>query len=239
MRDKNDAIDAFRIAEYADSKKQQIKLWEPPRPIIRELKRLVALRKRLVDTKVRLRVPFNEEQGFCDDEWVRFHKKAIKPILDQTTSKIQELEQQIQMLIETDEVLKNLYELVTSVKGVGMIVGINTLVTTNEFKSINDPRKMACHCGVAPFTQQSGKSIRGRSKVSHRANKSMKSLYNLSARSAVSRKGELRDYYLRKVKEGKNKMTTMNAVRNKIIHRIFACVRDNRKYENTYVHNLA
>ena len=67
----------------------------------------------------------------------------------------------------------------------------------------------------------------------------MKVLFHLAAMSAISTNGELRDYYLRKVEEGKNKMAIINAVRNKIIHRIFACVRDQRKYEKNYTHSLA
>ena len=72
----------------------------------------------------------------------------------------------------------------------------------------------------------------------------MKTLFNLAARSAIKSKGELRNFYLRKVSEGKNKMSpgrrsVLNAIRNKIIHRIFACIRDNRKYEKNYMHMLA
>ena len=61
----------------------------------------------------------------------------------------------------------------------------------------------------------------------------------MAAMSTIASKGELRDYSLRKVKEGKNKMAVLNAVRNKIIHRMFACVRDERKYEKIYTHSLA
>ena len=70
--------------------------------------------------------------------------------------------------------------------------------------------------------------------MSHRAHKPMKALLNMAARSSVSSPGELRDYYERKVAEGKNKMLVLNAIRNKIIHRVFACVRDGRKYEKIY-----
>jgi len=48
--------------------------------------------------------------------------------------------------------------------------------------------------------------------------------------SAVVMKGELQDYYFRKISQGKTKMTALNAVRNKIIHRVFACIKKNEKY---------
>ena len=238
-RDKNDEVDALRIAEYSWAKQHQIKLWEPSRAVIKELKRLLKFRKRLVDKRSQLQNAAREEKGFCDVEWVKFHQNSIKSITSKMSDLIKDLEKRICKLIREDELLKKLFDLICSVKGVGLIVGAHTLVVTNEFKLIKDPKKMACHCGVAPFQKQSGKSIKSRNKVSHRANKTMKTLLNLSARSAVGAKGELQDYYRRKVAEGKNKMAVMNAVRNKIIHRMFACVRDNRKYENIYVHNLA
>ena len=238
-RDKNDAVDALRIAEYAWAKQHQINLWKAPRAVIKELKRLLKFRKRLVDKRSQLQNAAKEEKGFYDEEWVKFHQQSVKSITSKMSDLIKDLEQRIRKLITEDELLKKLFDLICSVKGVGLIVGAHTLVVTNEFKLIKDPKKMACHCGVAPFQKQSGKSIKGRSKVSHQANKAMKTLLNLSARSAVGSRGELQDYYRRKVAEGKNKMAVMNAVRNKIIHRMFACVRDNRKYENIYVHNLA
>lgn len=41
----------------------------------------------------------------------------------------------------------------------------------------------------------------------------------------VRNDAEMRLYYERKVKEGKNKMLVMNAVRNKVVHRIFAVIK--------------
>ena len=52
----------------------------------------------------------------------------------------------------------------------------------------------------------------------------------MAAMSAISHPGELRDYYLRKVKQGKHKMKAINNVRNKLIHRIYACIREDRLY---------
>ena len=58
----------------------------------------------------------------------------------------------------------------------------------------------------------------------------------LAAIAAAMRKkdGELREYYLRKVAEGKNKMSVLNAIRGKIVLRIFAVIKNNRLYEKNY-----
>lgn len=237
-RGKNDALDALRIAEYAFAKRDKIKIWKAPRKIMVRLKFLIKLRERIITSKKRLLDPLREEKQFCDKGWAREHEKLLKPIIAKIDRQTKEVELEIQRLINDDDKLKKLYDLITSVSGVGQIVAINTLVVTNEFKQITDPKQMACNCGVVPFKYDSGKSVRSRAKVSHRANKSMKVLLHLAAMSAISMKGELQDYYLRKVEEGKNKMAVINAVRNKIIHRIFACVRDQRKYEKNYTYSL-
>jgi len=239
VRDKNDKVDARRIAEYAYAKCHSVQLWKPERELISRLKRLLGLRDRLVGTKTRLQVPCKEDEHYTDPKWHKEHTKRIKPIVKNLTDQIKQIEKDLQAIITEDGRLKELYQLVSSVKGVGLIVALNIIVVSNEFISITEPKKMACHCGIVPFNKQSGKSIKTRPRVSSKANKKMKALLNLSARSAVGSKGELQDFYLRKVAEGKNKMSVMNAVRNKIIHRVYACVRDNEKYENNYKHALA
>ncbi len=105
-------------------------------------------------------------------------------------------------------------------------------MTNNEFKTINNPRKLACYAGVAPFKNTSGTSIFTKSKVSNLADKSLKKLLHLGAMSAIRLNNGLAIYYKRKVKEGKNKMLVLNAARNKIIHLIFALIKNQSFYQN-------
>ncbi|MCF6184397.1 MAG: IS110 family transposase, partial [Bacteroidales bacterium] len=79
----------------------------------------------------------------------------------------------------------------------------------------------------------SGTSIRGKTKVSNLANKNIKSLLDSCAKSAIQYNMEMKQYYNKRVKEGKDKMKVINIIRNKIVSRIFAIVLRGTPYVNT------
>ena len=238
QRGKSDKIDAIRISEYAFRYADKATLWQPERQTISKLRQLVSLRKRLLNAKNALKVPLDEVAAFQDKKLQKEMEKLNKKPIEALEKQIAEVEKKIKILIKEDDSLKHLFKLVTSVDGVGEVVFCEMVIATNEFKLFSCPKKFACYSGVAPFEHQSGTSIRGGTRVSHLANKQMKKLLHMAALSVVSGKGEMADYYHRKVAQGKNKMLVLNAIRNKIIHRVFACIRDNRKYEKIYTATL-
>jgi transposase len=120
------------------------------------------------------------------------------------------------------------------VPGVGKITAANVIIASGELERISEAKKFACYSGVAPFEHRSGSSIRGKTRVSKMANMSIKRLLHLAAMSAIQCCEELKIYYHRKLAEGKNKMSALNAVRNKLISRIFACLKRQRMYQKTY-----
>ena len=127
----------------------------------------------------------------------------------------------------------------TSVTGIGSVTATQIIITTNEFKDIRNPKQFACYSGVAPFPKESG-MFKGKARVSPMANKKVKKLLHLSALVAITYNKDLKAYYERKVtEEKKNKMSIINAVRNKLILRIFACVAQNKKYEENYTRLVA
>ena len=108
------------------------------------------------------------------------------------------------------EKLKELFAIIESVPGVGKITATEIVINTNEFKKINDPRKYACYAGVAPFEHSSGTSVRGKTRTCKKANLKAKSLLHMSALIAARFNEDIREYYERKVAEGKNKMNTQS-----------------------------
>lgn len=230
VRGKNDKIDAQRIAEYAYMRRESIQTTPLEDEVVSKLKDLLTLRDRLVRQKAGHQSTLKEQKKIVKkkDNPVLF--KAQEQVIKYLTKQITKVEKEIKSTIQESKELAKIFNLITSVIGVGWIVATNMLVTTNCFKRFDDPRKYSCYCGIAPFSHSSGTSIKGRTKVSHLANKRMKALLDLAARSAIVNDPELKKYYTRKVEEGKNKRATINAVRNKIIHRVFSVVRRGTPY---------
>lgn len=233
QRGKSDKIDALRIAQYAYKNRDELKLWQPKRQALQQLKHYAALRNRLINAKKQLTVAFKETEAF-DKPAATQMKTLCKSSVEALERDITKTEAAIDQLIKADEQLKRLFEIVTSVQGIGKVTATEMIITTNEFKDINDPKKFACYAGVAPFEHSSGTSIRGKARVSHRANKTVKSLLHMSALVAICYNDDLKKYYERKLQENQNKMSIINAVRNKLVHRVFARVRDNKLYQKKY-----
>lgn len=238
-RGKSDAIDAKRIAQYAFKNREELKIWQPQRPALQKIKALLSQRNRLVKVKSLLETPLQECAGFLDSEIVKTLKSSAKGTLKAIEKDLKKLEAQIDNLVQLDKKLSTQYQRATSVTGIGPITALHMIVASGEFEQIKKPKQFACHAGVAPFERSSGTSIKGRTRVSKMADLSLKKLLHMAALSAIRCEGEMKAYYSRRVNEGKNRMWVINAVRNKLINRVFVCINQDRDYKKIYHHALA
>lgn len=234
QRGKNDKIDARRITEYAYLKRDKVQLWEPPREVLIKINDLLSLRDRLCESRKMLKMPIKEFRDCGHDETAKLIEERCKTTLASLDKEINQIEKELEKLINKDSNLKKLYNLAKSIPGIGKITAMALLYFTNEFKLYQNAKQLACYCGVAPFTHTSGSSIRGKTRVSHYANKTIKKLLHLVALVAIQSDKELHQYYVRKVEEGKNKMLVINAVRNKILHRVCAVIKRGTPYQKEY-----
>jgi transposase len=231
VRGKSDSIDAGRIAKFIALHKGDLKPTLIARQELKTIQVLLAQRNRFVETRKRLKVPTEEVIFLGDKSLSKQVESSSKKIIEELDIQIEKIEQKLKELIDADLELKKNYEFITSVQGVGKVLAWTMLVKTNEFKSINNARKLACYAGVVPFMHQSGTSIYKKPRVSFMADKTLKRLLHLCAMRAIQLKGDLQTYYLRKVQEGKNKMSILNAIRNKIVARICATINNKRNYQ--------
>lgn len=237
-RGKNDKIDALRIACFVELNIKRLSVYRPQRTAVKKLQVLLTSREQRIKIKKQLQNN-SEHYAYMSKSDSTLLVKLDNKLIAQIEEQIKAIENQIQQVVAADDQLSASYKLITTVQGVGKVLGWHLLVRTGEFKNITSPRKLACYAGVAPFEHSSGTSIRGKSKVSHYADKNLKRLLHLAAMSAIRLTGDLKDYFDRKVAEGKNKMSVLNAVRNKIIHRIYAVLKYQRHYEKYLLQPLA
>jgi transposase len=230
QRGKNDKIDSERIAHYAFKNQEIATIFKAPKKSLEKIRALLSLREKMVVFKASLVRNVNELKSF-DKEICSITQKHQKQAVKGINSDITKIEKQLESLINQDYELDSLYRKITSVPSVGKITALFLICFTNEFTTFEKPRELACYCGVVPFEYTSGKSVRAKPKVHFMANKKLKKQLHMCALSSIMHNPEMKTYFNRKVEEGKNKMLVLNNIRNKLIHAICACVRENKVYQ--------
>lgn len=222
MRGKNDRKDAIRIAEYAIRYQDKQVIYQEPSKDMKELDGLVKVRETLLAQKVAINNQLRESKSHDSIEY-QVMESSYQNTLKVLNKSIAETEEKIKNLVEADKELSQNVTLMTSIPGIGMQCAINFVLATNNFKSFNSAKHLACYAGVVPFQNQSG-TVTKRDRISKMANRNIKRLLHMAAMAAVRFDEQLKAYFIRKVKEGKNKMSVLNAVRNKLVHRIMAVI---------------
>lgn len=232
IRGKDDKKDATKIAQYAYRLRDELEPTVLATEDATSLKRLLSLRERLVKQRSGYKSSLKEYKRVLprkeNDTLFRTQEKIIAYLSKQISS----VEQQMDCIVKENDEMKQNYDLATSIKGIGGQTALFLIAYTANFTKFKNARKFASYCGIAPFPNTSGTSIRGRNKVSHLANKKIKSLLDMCAKTSIQHNPEMKVYYQKRIAEGKNKMSTINIVRNKLVARIFAVVKRQQPYVN-------
>ena len=232
QRGKNDKIDAKRIAIYAARFEDKVRLYERPDQEIERLKQLEAERSLYVADLAKYKAQMKDQKEYMPESIYKEKAKRLKKLMKNLQEVIDSITEEMECIVNSTEALSRQYKLLQSIDGVGPVVALNMIVVTEAFTRFDNARQFNCFAGLAPFQYTSGSSQHSRARVSHRADKCIKTLLHLSAVSLVSKAGgEMKEYYLRKVEEGKNKMTVINALRAKIVARMFAVIKRNDFYK--------
>ena len=232
QRGKNDKIDAHRIAAYAMRFADKARYYSRPDVEIERLRQLEAERSLYVTDLAKYKAQLNDQKEYLPEKIFKIKAKRLHNLIRSFEETIKVITKEIELVINTTPKLTRQYELLQSIDGVGPTVALNMIVITEAFTRFDNARQFNCYAGLAPFQYTSGSSLHSRARVSHRANKDIKSLLHLSAVSLLSRAGgEMKQYYRRKVDEGKSKMSVINALRAKIVARMFAVIKRNEFYK--------
>lgn len=230
QRGKNDKMDSLKIMNYAMRNLADAENFIQRTENLDQIADLLTVRRRLIDFSKALKVPVKELKSAHLIKQALTVEESTEQTLNAVVDDLKGIENKIKALIKADMELKEVYTFATSVKSIGFIAACNMMVYTNCFKRFKSSKQIASYAGIAPFEYSSGTSIKGRTRVNHMANKNLKTILHMCAISAIANNEEMKIYYERKVKEGKNKMLVINAIRNKLLSRVFSCVKNKKMY---------
>jgi transposase len=230
IRGKNDKDDSKMIALYLKRNYQELRIETGTSKVIQELKQLNSLRERLLKDRSIHKTRFKETKILTESIEVNFILKQEAAIILLLNKKIKEVEVEIKRIIELEEALKLQKKLLCTVPGVGEQIANQMLILTRGFTRFDQWRKFSCYAGLAPFQYLSGTSIKSKSKVSKIANKRIKALLTMGALTSIRCHNEYRKYYDKKTGAGKHPMVVLNAIKNKIVSRMFAVIERQTPY---------
>ena len=196
-REKNDHLDAAKIADYLFRFKETIKLSRVPDKTMEELRNLHRERKFYVEDRV---VYLNRKQVVGKEEAKRLDKMIA--LLDK---QVESIEEKIREIIRNDKSLMESYLYLTSITGIAFVNAVNAIVITQNFTVFKTARDYASYIGVAPHTKKSGTTVRWKPKPYKHC--------DLTAKADADT--------IRKA---------MNAVKFKLVLRMFAVVKQKHEY---------
>lgn len=233
LRGKTDKADSRTIAIYAYRFADKLKPYVLPGAALLRLRALFAQRERLVDMHRQIQLASKSLIGF-DKQLVADIQKQNGQLLSKLTTQIKAVEKALKETLNQDEGLKTKAQLISSVPGIGLQTTVYLLVVSRGMETFATPRQFACYSGCAPFAHSSGISVRGKTKTHFLANRKMKTLLHMAALNAITFNEELKQFYQNKLAQGKNPMSAINAVRFKLICRIFSVVKRGQVFQKNY-----
>ena len=235
-RGKNDVIDAARIAEYAFRYSDKAVRYSVPDAALVSMKNLLSDREFLLVDKKRYQAQLSDQKRYMAPNDFKHKSSRWKKVIKTIEEQIEAIDAEIDAIIAADPTLARQKELLVSIDGIGDRIAINMIAITSGFTRFQNARQFCSFAGLTPYRYDSGSSVRSKAKTSKRANQTMKALLHLSAVNvAIRMKGsEYKEYYERKLKEGKHVMCILNVLRAKLVHRMFSVIKRDTEYTKQY-----
>jgi len=212
---KTDPVDSRQIAEYAYRFYDELRIWKPRREVLEQVKILLATREQLVTQKT----------GHCNSLKalkrkvirVGMAEELLETLISTLKDQIKAIETEMNKLIRQEADLAQEQALLTSVPGVGKLLSAQALILFHQMDGELSDKKMAAFIGICPYEHSSGTSVKRKARTSQHGPEVIRKLLNLAARSVCTHIPVYRQYYLRKLAEGKAKSLAINNVGNKLL----------------------
>jgi transposase len=132
------------------------------------------------------------------------------------------------------EQFMDLFELLTSIRGVGKKSAVMFIVLTQAFTRFEDAKQFTSYLGLSSFITTSGTSVRGSGSISKMGNSRMRQLLYMGALTAKRSNKACMQFADRLKANGKPPKVVRVAVANKLVRQAFAVIKNQEAYSESY-----
>jgi transposase len=229
-RFKTDKADAHKIFTYAIANQARAVSFHLPSQTIQQLRDLFTCRKNLIQTRsaYTCRKEDKQQRSACNALVIEIEKQLIEVL----NGYISMIEKAIHAAIVSDNKIKRMYQILTSIPCIGPVTAWHLLFITDCFEKFNNWRAFACFIGSAPFPKKSGTSVKFKDRVSKKAYTPLKADFNQGILSVCTRPGLLfYNYYQAMIKQNKPHLYILNMIKNVLLKLIFKLIHSDALFD--------
>lgn len=162
---------------------------------------------------------------------VQFGQKADGLQIKMLVGQVLYLEaQQKQLDREIALYLKAIPNCLTTISGIGNVLAAALLGEIGDIRRFKNAKALVAYAGLDPLVMQSGEFTAKRAHLSKRGSTHLRRAVWMAAAAATRNDPAFRELLKRKIAEGKPYHVALGAVANKLLHVIYAVLRDNQPY---------
>ena len=225
VHSKNDKKDSVVLARYGFTQTPMI--WRPEPHEIRVLK---ALASRLDAIEKDILREGNRLEKSSINSCSSLVLESIETILLALKKEKKHIETLIDAQINQHAYLKNNYTLLQTIPGIGPVVSRYMLIVLGG-RTFQSASQCAAYIGLVPIQNESGSSLRGRSRISKAGNPVIRAKLYMAAISALQHNPDIKIQNQRLLKNGKSKMSALCAAMRKLVHICFGVIKHQKPYQ--------
>ena len=223
IRQKTDSVDAQIIAEFCLQNAPTAR--KPRSP---EQKDLHNLNVRISALKAELNRASN---ALANKNLSKVILKSIHDELKFLKKQIVLLEDEAQKIINSNQNLKEQFDRITEIKGVGEKLALAIIADMPDVSNFQKSGQFSAFAGVSPSHFQSGSSVRGKSRISRLGSKSIRKVLYMSALVVKNHNPHFQKFVQNLQKKGKAPKIIIVAIMRKLMCILFGMLKNSSNFD--------
>lgn len=228
-RNKNDRVDAVVIADFCRT--QEPPSWQPLTP---QKKALQAMSRRL-DVLIEERT--RETNRLKSGQDCEIVLESLKENLAFLNEQIAKLEERFRDHIDRYPDLKEEFELLKSVPGIGEKTAGKLVAELPDIHRFDHVGQVVAYAGLSPQQHSSGSSVRRKTRLTKIGKQSIKTAMYFPALTAIRRNPVVKAQASRLEERGKEKMVIVGAAMRKLLQLAYGVLKSGKPFDPNYAVN--